>query len=535
MPTNYFSSYDGMKVMAEVDSEGRNVAGSINTINGLIPASARPDNKLVSRSELADELGEFGYSVADGDPTTGEPVVAGDKSPHMVYLVKDDDAPGDDKYFEWIWAAQDTDPVTYAWEKIGETSFELDIDTETFRTGILIDQNTPLLVDDDTPMVENDDVTLVKAVNGDEIIARRAREDVNGESLELRVENGKVSGIGGKDLVQPGLATVATTGNYNDLSDKPNLTVYAETEDLADVAFSGSYNDLVDKPPIPAAQVQSDWAQTDSTSANYINNKPGIVVLTGEEYFDDFAYTEQNYNANIKGKEVVYVMGGSNNRIYKLSVISDYGSYLGFSATFCESGRQENYYFQWNRNSGQTKGGQLKNNIGQNYNMFQIENPDGNNKKFLVYQPSQVNPKTCVWQSFPGDGFVGYKSERFTNVTTGYEGGGNDLLLLHKLLINDVGNGEKKFLALERNANGSFTGANAYALATVATSGSYDDLVTKAPVFAGSTSGLVPAATAGDAAKALRGDGTWGDVSNVSVSYDAVNEELHLDFSNGGN
>lgn len=51
------------------------------------------------------------------------------------------------------------------------------------------------------------------------------------------------------------------------------------------------------------------------------------------------------------------------------------------------------------------------------------------------------------------------------------------------------------------------------------------------PVFAGSTPGLVPTATAGDAAKALRGDGTWGDVSTVSVSYDAVNEELHLDFS----
>jgi len=76
-------------------------------------------------------------------------------------------------------------------------------------------------------------------------------------------------------------------------------------------------------------------------------------------------------------------------------------------------------------------------------------------------------------------------------------------------------------------------------LATVATTGSYNDLTTKAPVFAGSTAGLVPAATPGDSSKALRGDGTWGDVSSVTVSYDSVNEELHLDFSpqvnNGGN
>lgn len=55
------------------------------------------------------------------------------------------------------------------------------------------------------------------------------------------------------------------------------------------------------------------------------------------------------------------------------------------------------------------------------------------------------------------------------------------------------------------------------------------------PVFAGSAPGLVPAATAGDASKALKGDGTWGTVSTVNVSYDAVNEELHLDFKDHTN
>lgn len=59
------------------------------------------------------------------------------------------------------------------------------------------------------------------------------------------------------------------------------------------------------------------------------------------------------------------------------------------------------------------------------------------------------------------------------------------------------------------------------------------------PLFSNNAPGLVPSATASDADKALRGDGTWGDVSSVSVRYDAVNEELHLDFrpqvNNGGN
>ena len=58
-------------------------------------------------------------------------------------------------------------------------------------------------------------------------------------------------------------------------------------------------------------------------------------------------------------------------------------------------------------------------------------------------------------------------------------------------------------------------------------------------IFTGSSPGLVPSATTADASKALKGDGTWGDVSNATVSYDSVTEELSLDFSisqnNGGN
>ncbi len=77
-----------------------------------------------------------------------------------------------------------------------------------------------------------------------------------------------------------GLATVATSGSYNDLSNKPTipaavtvdsalsststnpvqnkvintaLAAKADTADLAEVATSGSYNDLTDKPSIPSA------------------------------------------------------------------------------------------------------------------------------------------------------------------------------------------------------------------------------------------------------------------------------------------
>lgn len=97
------------------------------------------------------------------------------------------------------------------------------------------------------------------------------------------------------------LATVATTGSYDDLTDKPtipasqvqtdwdatsgmgqllnkpDLSVYAQTSDLAAVATTGSYNSLTDKPTIPAAQVNSDWDAT--SGVQQILNKPSIPTI----------------------------------------------------------------------------------------------------------------------------------------------------------------------------------------------------------------------------------------------------------------
>ena len=56
-------------------------------------------------------------------------------------------------------------------------------------------------------------------------------------------------------LDHPEFAEVAFSGDYNDLDNKPDLTVnWEDIEDkpeFADVATSGSYNDLADKPDIP--------------------------------------------------------------------------------------------------------------------------------------------------------------------------------------------------------------------------------------------------------------------------------------------
>lgn len=52
---------------------------------------------------------------------------------------------------------------------------------------------------------------------------------------------------------------------------------------LAAVATSGSYNDLSDKPTIPDAQIQSNWNEADSTKVDYIKNKPTLGTAAAKD------------------------------------------------------------------------------------------------------------------------------------------------------------------------------------------------------------------------------------------------------------
>ncbi|MGO9172012.1 MAG: beta strand repeat-containing protein, partial [Rhodomicrobium sp.] len=86
-----------------------------------------------------------------------------------------------------------------------------------------------------------------------------------------------------------GLATVATSGSYTDLSNKPSIPAAQVNSDwnassgvaqilnkpsLATVATSGSYSDLSNKPSIPSAQVQTDWNA--SSGLGVLLNKPAL-------------------------------------------------------------------------------------------------------------------------------------------------------------------------------------------------------------------------------------------------------------------
>ena len=73
------------------------------------------------------------------------------------------------------------------------------------------------------------------------------------------------------------LATVATTGSYNDLTNRPNLSVYATTASLAAVATSGDYSDLSGTPNLGLYATKASLATVATTgSYNDLSDKPDL-------------------------------------------------------------------------------------------------------------------------------------------------------------------------------------------------------------------------------------------------------------------
>lgn len=82
----------------------------------------------------------------------------------------------------------------------------------------------------------------------------------------------KQDAISDLDAIRMGAAKGATA-----LQQHQSLDGYAKTADLATVATSGSYADLNDKPTIPAEQVNADWNATSGKAQ--ILNKPTIPTV----------------------------------------------------------------------------------------------------------------------------------------------------------------------------------------------------------------------------------------------------------------
>ena len=82
---------------------------------------------------------------------------------------------------------------------------------------------------------------------------------------------GYITGIDSSDVISalgytPGTSNFS--GDYDDLTDKPDLSIYAESADLSAVATSGDYDDLLNKPTIPTVSGTNDGTNWTSITIN---------------------------------------------------------------------------------------------------------------------------------------------------------------------------------------------------------------------------------------------------------------------------
>ena len=87
---------------------------------------------------------------------------------------------------------------------------------------------------------------------------------------------------------KPELATVATSGDYDDLDNKPDLSGYAETANLATVATSGDYDDLQNKPDLSDFVSANDLSSV-ATSGSYndLQDTPEFATVATSGDYDD--------------------------------------------------------------------------------------------------------------------------------------------------------------------------------------------------------------------------------------------------------
>lgn len=137
-----------------------------------------------------------------------------------------------------------------------------------------------------------------------------------------------------KDEIETTVSEVDTVTSYalNDLkeskADKGEAYTKSESDskyvvaaNLAEVATSGDYNDLTNLPTIPAAQVQADWNVTSSSSKAYIKHKPTIptVPTNVSAFTNDAGYLTQHQDISTKQDKITIVNHGTNDTTFTLT------------------------------------------------------------------------------------------------------------------------------------------------------------------------------------------------------------------------
>ena len=163
--------------------------------------------------------GKISFIIVDKLPETGES--------NVVYLVPKKTIFSKNKYDEYVWIEDDSD-----FEYIGTGAFDpTGYATVEYVDEKLLEKQNKLEFNVEVPAGQGITITSIK----------------DGDNYYVIPSSG--STVDWSDVTnKPEFAEVSFSGDYTDLENKPDLSIYAQSADLATVATSGSYADLSNTP-----------------------------------------------------------------------------------------------------------------------------------------------------------------------------------------------------------------------------------------------------------------------------------------------
>lgn len=252
---------------SENAQSGTAVAGALSTINQVPASTSADENKVLSVNaqgapEWVTPSGGTQYSAGDGIGIDANNVISAD---------------------------------------VDGTTIGIDASTKKIKSLQVIPTKTSDLQNDSGFITSAD---IPAQVNADWNSSSGASEILHKPDLSIYAQSAN-------------LATVATTGDYTDLVNKPTIPAAQINSDwnsssgvsqilnkpsLATVATTGDYSDLLNKPSIPAAQINADW--NSSSGVSEILNKPSLATVATTGAYSDLSGTptipsvDQTYNAS---------------------------------------------------------------------------------------------------------------------------------------------------------------------------------------------------------------------------------------------
>ena len=286
-------------------------------------------------------------------------------------------------------------------------------------------------------------------------------------------------------------------GELEDYYDKTEtnalLDEKANSSDLARVATTGSYNDLTNKPIIPAGQIQSDWTQTNTSEVDYIKNKPNLATVATSGNYNDLNHkpdlsiyaTEQELgNYYDKGE----TDGLLNNKVDTSTLVNDYynkNTVDNLLDTKADTSDLNNYYDKTETNSLLNQKANTSDLNNKQDTLVSGENIKTVNNQSILgpgnidIQVSQVQANwTETDTSDPS--YIQNKPNLATVATSGdYDDLTNKPTIPAAQVQSDYNQSDNTQVDYIKNKPDLSIYAQSSNLATVATSGDYDDLTNK--------------------------------------------------------